>query len=370
MIKESSGAGLPTGHLYDLQQRLVLESFSEEGVPQDVDDLSRASQSFTFNNQFTSTLQSIAGSVASSKYYEFSPAGGRIISINPNKPSESNGLKTTASLMEDIKKNENMKKGMFEVGSVLGKGGYGTVFLARNLETNELVAIKQFHPTVTDTNINKKAFKELQVWKGLTHPSIVQYRGCFLGETNDLNLVAEYVEGWSLAEHLTRFSAFPEPLVAEIVTKVLGGLEYLHHNGVIHRDIKPGNVLVRQDGEIKICDFGVSLNVDVHTCAKTMVGTPWYIAPEMVEERPYTNSLDIWSVGCTVLELVTGRRPYHELSAVDALIEMVKDRHPSIPDWVSPDCKSFLQACWIWDPKLRPSATSLKKHQFLTKHSK
>lgn len=262
----------------------------------------------------------------------------------------------------------DMSKEIFEIGQLLGKGGYGSVLLAKNLRTDELVAIKTFHNS--GALVDKKALKEQRVWKGLHHPNVVEFKGSFLGDSGSLNLVVEYVDGLSLAEHLSQYSAFPETLVAEIARQVLCGLAYLHAKGVTHRDLKPANILVDNDAAVKICDFGVSSAEHVQTInpgQQHMVGTPWYIAPEMVEYRPYTKSVDIWSLGCTIMELATGRRPYHELSAMQVLFRMVEDRCPPIPSSLSPELTDFLRSCFVWDPEERPSAAQLMRHPFIRK---
>lgn len=265
----------------------------------------------------------------------------------------------------------NMTQEFFEIGQILGKGGYGSVFMAKDLRTGEIVAIKRFHNS--GSVVDKKAIKEQNIWKGLHHPNVVEFRGSFVGDNGSLNLVVEYVDGLSLAEHLSQYTAFPETLVAEIARQVLCGLAYLHENGVTHRDLKPANILVDHSAAVKICDFGVSRSENVQTInpgQQHMVGTPWYIAPEMVEYRPYTTSVDIWSLGCTVLELATGRRPYHELSAMQVLFRMVEDRRPPIPAHLSAEAKDFLHSCWIWHPHERPSANQLLQHPFILKARK
>lgn len=265
----------------------------------------------------------------------------------------------------------NMTQEFFEIGQVLGKGGYGSVFMAKDLRTGDLVAIKRFHNS--GSLVDKKAIKEQKIWKGLHHPNVVEFKGSFVGDNGSLNLVVEYVEGLSLAEHLSQYTAFPETLVAEIARQVLCGLQYLHDNGVTHRDLKPANILVDNSAAVKICDFGVSRSENVQTInpgQQHMVGTPWYIAPEMIEYRPYTTGVDIWSLGCTVLELATGRRPYHELSAMQVLFRMVEDQCPPIPGHISDEAKDFLKSCWVWDPKQRPSAKDLLRHPFILKARK
>ncbi|OSX68556.1 hypothetical protein BU14_2585s0001, partial [Porphyra umbilicalis] len=260
----------------------------------------------------------------------------------------------------------------FELGQVLGRGGYGTVVLARNVRTKELVAIKRIHADGAGggalADLNERAVKEQRVWAGLRHPNVVRYLGCFTDEAGALSLVVEYVNGWSLAEHVAQYGFFPEPLVAEITRQLVDGLAYLHSRGVIHRDVKPANVLVTRSGVVKICDFGVSARGSVPGISgRTVCGTPHYIAPEVIEQRPYTESVDVWSLGCTVMELATGRRPWHELTAMSALVALSKSRTPPLPPGLSPACRNFLGTCWVRDPARRPSAAQLRRHPFLSR---
>ncbi|CDF39821.1 Serine/threonine protein kinase [Chondrus crispus] len=263
---------------------------------------------------------------------------------------------------------------VYEMGVPLGRGGFATVYLAKNMRNGELVAVKRFHPLNSATPdaakkaelAARRAIKEQRIWDGLYHKNIVSYRGCFFGENGELNLVAEYIPGWSLADHISQISQFPEHMVACITQQIVDGLDYLHKCGVTHRDVKPANILVNPDGVIKITDFGVSSAVDVPTMTgNALVGTPWYIAPEMIEGRPYDKSVDIWSLGCTVLELATGRRPYHNMRPHVALFKMTQARMPPIPKKLSPVLRDFLKTCWVWDPTERPTPAHLRRHPFL-----
>ncbi|PXF43139.1 Cytokinesis protein sepH [Gracilariopsis chorda] len=288
----------------------------------------------------------------------------------PAKGSSTGAKLVSASRSDD----EDSDDDVYEMGVALGRGGFATVFLAKNLRTGDLVAVKRFHPINSSTAAAKKkaelmarrAMKEQRIWDGLSHKNVVSYRGCFFGETGELNLVAEYIPGWSLADHLSQVGKFPEHMVACITQQIVDGLDYLHKCGVTHRDVKPANILVNPNGVIKITDFGVSSAVDVPTMTgNTLVGTPWYIAPEMIEGRPYGKSVDIWSLGCTVLELSSGRRPYHNLRAHVAMFRMTRDRMPPIPKNLSPKLRDFLKTCWVWDPAQRPSPANLRRHPFL-----
>lgn len=284
-----------------------------------------------------------------------------------NRGEHVSGVRTSESYSEN-------GEDVFEIGVPLGRGGFATVYLAKNVRSGELVAVKRFHPlNLTTPDARKKAelaarraIKEQRIWDGLHHKNVVSYRGCFFGENGELNLVAEYIPGWSLADHLSQISRFPEHMVACITLQIVDGLDYLHKCGVTHRDVKPANILVNPDGVIKITDFGVSTAVDVPTMTgNTVVGTPWYIAPEMIEGRPYGKSVDIWSLGCTVLELATGRRPYHSLRPHVAMYRMTQDRMPPIPKKLSQPLRDFLKTCWVWNPPERPTPAHLRRHPFL-----
>lgn len=295
-------------------------------------------------------------------------------SPGPSEPKKEAIEPVTCDTFESADTFDEIAEDQYEIGVPLGRGGFATVYLAKNLRTNELVAVKRFHPPLsTAPDAEKKAkqaarraVKEQRIWDGLSHKNVVSYRACFFGESGELNLVAEYIPGWSLADHLSQITKFPEHMVARIARQIVDGLDYLHKCGVTHRDVKPANILVHPSGLIKITDFGVSSAVDVPTMTgNALVGTPWYIAPEMLESRPYGKSVDIWSLGCTVLELATGRRPYHNLRAHAAMFRMTQDRHPPIPRTLSPKLRDFLKTCWVWKPEERPTPANLRRHPFL-----
>jgi serine/threonine protein kinase len=125
------------------------------------------------------------------------------------------------------------------------------------------------------------------------------------------------------------------------MTQVLQGLHYLHDQGVIHRDIKGANILTTKDGTVKLADFGVSTSTLAGPDKEAqVVGTPYWMAPEIIQLSGATSSSDIWSVGCTVIELLQGKPPYHNLAAMPALFAIVNDDHPPLPEGVSPVCSS------------------------------
>ncbi|KAH6636802.1 hypothetical protein F5144DRAFT_488395 [Chaetomium tenue] len=151
------------------------------------------------------------------------------------------------------------------------------------------------------------------------------------------------------------------------MTQVLQGLQYLHDQGVIHRDIKGANILTTKDGTVKLADFGVSTSTLAGPDKEAqVVGTPYWMAPEIIQLSGATSASDIWSVGCTVIELLQGKPPYHNLAAMPALFAIVNDDHPPLPEGVSPAARDFLMQCFQKDPNLRVSARKLQRHPWIT----
>jgi serine/threonine protein kinase len=177
-------------------------------------------------------------------------------------------------------------------------------------------------------------------------------------------ILVRFCENGSLHNISKRFGKFPESLVAVYISQVLEGLMYLHDQGVIHRDIKGANILTNKDGTVKLADFGVASNTtSVNDGA--VVGSPYWMAPEVIEQSGATTASDIWSVGCVVIELLEGHPPYHTLDPMPALFRIVQDDCPPIPEGASPIVKDFLYHCFQKDVNLRISAKKLLRHPWM-----
>lgn len=148
--------------------------------------------------------------------------------------------------------------------------------------------------------------------------------------------LVRYCENGSLHSICKNFGKFPENLVALYMSQVLNGLLYLHDQGVIHRDIKGANILTTKEGLVKLADFGVATRKDTGLHESSVVGTPYWMAPEVIELSGATTASDIWSLGCTVIELLDGKPPYHKLQPMPALFRIVNDDHPPLPEGASP----------------------------------
>ena len=223
----------------------------------------------------------------------------------------------------------------YQLGDCLGKGAFGSVFRALNMSTGETVAVKQVKLTDLPKSELRVITLEIDLLKNLDHPNIVKYRG-FVKSADTLDIILEYCENGSLHSISKNFGKFPENLVGMYMSQVLHGLLYLHDQGVIHRDIKGANILTTKQGLVKLADFGVATKTTTIHGESSVVGTPYWMAPEVIELSGATTASDIWSLGCTVIELLDGRPPYHKLQPMHALFRIVNDDHPPLPDGASP----------------------------------
>ncbi|KAL1556452.1 MAP3K epsilon protein kinase 1 [Salvia divinorum] len=255
----------------------------------------------------------------------------------------------------------------YMLGDEIGKGAYGRVYKGLDLENGDFVAIKQVSlENIAQEDLNI-IMQEIDLLKNLNHKNIVKYLGS-LKTKSHLHIILEYVENGSLANIIkpNKFGPFPESLVAVYIAQVLEGLVYLHEQGVIHRDIKGANILTTKEGLVKLADFGVATKLteaDVNT--HSVVGTPYWMAPEVIEMSGVCAASDIWSVGCTVIELLTCVPPYFDLQPMPALFRIVQDENPPIPDSLSPAITDFLRQCFKKDAGQRPDAKTLLSHPWI-----
>lgn len=208
-----------------------------------------------------------------------------------------------------------------------------------------------------------KILNEGEVLGKLRHPNIVHFLE-LIQERKQIFFVMEYVSGGSLYHTMKRFGVFPEQLATIYVAQTLQALSYLHQQGILHRDIKGANLLLDANGKIKVADFGACTYAQLDK-RLTVIGTPFWMAPEIIEMSGGGTASDIWSLGCTVVELLTGQPPYYTLGSMQALFRMVDDAHPPLPPGASAACQDFLLSCFVKDWQKRPTAAQLLQHEWL-----
>ncbi|KAH9088111.1 hypothetical protein LEN26_019650 [Aphanomyces euteiches] len=252
----------------------------------------------------------------------------------------------------------------YQLGLEIGKGGFGTVFSALDLRNGKSVAIKQV--SLIDMAKEELAAieSEINLLKKLHHENIVKYYNT-IKEDDFLYIVLEYMENGSLAQFMKKFGTLSETLVAMYITQVLRGLAYLHAQGVLHRDVKGANILTTKDGLVKIADFGVAIKLNEAQKSNSVVGSPYWMAPEVIEMAGWSSASDIWSVGCTIIELLTQKPPYFDLAPMAALFRIVQDDHPPLPETISPALHDFIMKCFMKEPRLRLSAEELLQHPWI-----
>jgi len=265
-------------------------------------------------------------------------------------------------------------------GDLIGEGSFGSVYLALHAITGELMAVKQVElPNVakgTEGDRKKNSMiaalkQEIELLQGLRHPHIVQYLGTSSDEEH-LNIFLEYVAGGSIAGMLKQYNTFQEPLVRNFTRQILEGLSYLHQRNIIHRDIKGANILVDNRGAVKISDFGVSKKTNFNGMNATpgtrtsLQGSVFWMAPEVVRQSGQSIKSDIWSVGCLIVEMFTGSRPFPSMTTLQTLFAVGSNNEkPSIPEVASEDAKKFMNKTFEVDHEKRPGADELLQEKFL-----
>ncbi|NXQ21906.1 STK36 kinase, partial [Peucedramus taeniatus] len=251
----------------------------------------------------------------------------------------------------------------YHVLEMIGEGSFGRVYKGRRKHSAQVVALK-FIPKVGRSEKELKNLqREIEIVRDLHHPNIIQMLDSF--ETaKEVVVVTDYAEG-ELFQILEDDGSLPENQVQTIAAQLISALYYLHSHRILHRDMKPQNILLGKDGVVKLCDFGFARAMSIHTMVLTSIkGTPLYMSPELVEERPYDHTADLWSVGCILYELFVGTPPFYTNSIFQLVSLIIKDP-VKWPMTMSPVFKSFLQGLLMKDPQERLSWPELLSHPFI-----
>lgn len=255
----------------------------------------------------------------------------------------------------------------------IGSGAFGTVFLCQDLDSGKEMAMK----CVETGSVNPSSIKEVEIlhkeinlYKSLNHERIVHYYGS-MQDNKSLMIFMEYMEGGSLHDRISKFGALCENDVSKYCRQISEGLLYLHSKNIIHRDVKGANILLDKTGNCKLADFGASRQIQTirsKTVCKSVHGTPYWMSPEVINGDGYGRKADIWSLGCTAIEMLTTKPPWFQYEPMAALFKIAtQPTKVQLPNNISSTCQRFVDSCLQRDCSNRPSAADLLRDQFLIK---
>uniref|UniRef100_A0A2K5ER37 Mitogen-activated protein kinase kinase kinase 19 n=1 Tax=Aotus nancymaae TaxID=37293 RepID=A0A2K5ER37_AOTNA len=337
----------------------ISKSVTREDAPHFLKEQQRKSEEFS-----TSDMKYSGRSIERhSNGFRIHDTEEKFLNSNENKTFSENSFKSEEPIL-------------WTKGEILGKGAYGTVYCGLTSQ-GQLIAVKQVALDTSDKLATEREYRKLQeeldLLKALKHVNIVAYLGTCLQE-NTVSIFMEFVPGGSISSIINRFGPLPEMVFCKYTKQILQGVAYLHENCVVHRDIKGNNVMLMPTGIIKLIDFGCAkrlawagLNGTHSDMLKSMHGTPYWMAPEVINESGYGRKSDIWSIGCTVFEMATGKPPLASMDRMAAMFYIGAHRGlmPSLPDHFSENAADFVRMCLTRDQHERPSALQLLKHSFL-----
>ena len=251
----------------------------------------------------------------------------------------------------------------YHVLELIGEGSFGRVYKGRKKFTGHVVALKFIPKAGKAQKDLKNLRREIEIMSGLKHANIIELLDHF--ETDDeVVVVTEFAEG-ELFQILEDDGKLLEEQIQSIACQLLSALYYIHTHRILHRDMKPQNILLGKGGVVKLCDFGFARAMSMNTLVLTSIkGTPLYMSPELVEERPYDHTADLWSLGCILYELYTGQPPFYTNSIFQLVSLIIKD-DIKWPKSMSDNFRSFLKGLLTKDPKKRLNWPFLLKHPFV-----
>jgi len=270
--------------------------------------------------------------------------------------------------MDEVNNDKGDPEKLYKILQKVGQGNYGSVYKIQDIKTGQILAAKICK---IESNNSESFNREINMLRQCDSPYILKYYGSYI-KNNKIWIVLEFCEGGSLLDIMRITNIFyTEKEIASLLKMVLKGLQFLHTQKKIHRDIKAGNILLTDEGIVKLGDFGVSAQLTNSISKKiSKIGTPYWMSPEVISQKSYDSKCDIWSLGITCIELAEGEPPYSEVRTFLVMKKILNNppKGLSKPELWSKDFNDFVQQCLIVNPEHRPSAAQLLNHNFIKKN--
>ena len=351
-------------------------------------------------NKSNNNVVSISDNIEESIHSHFSNYGKQLMS-DSNKPNSSKTFNNKSKNSQNLNEKENNENNGFiidtnnnislaldnivgkiikgrlfswVVGDIIYESGNSTIYKAFNINDGNIFVVKKYN--CENGTKCENYFNEVKIYEHLNHPNIIKY--IFSEQiSNYYFLYLEYIPGGSIKSMIDQFGGFNEILIRKYTKQILSGLKYLHDKKIIHRDIKCANILIGNNGFIKLTDFGCSKKISMKLAKKdsssngeyctSLKGTIPWCAPEVICHKKYGKKADIWSLGCTLIEM-TGNQPWGNIENIFQVMNKIGKSNliPDIPDYLSNNFKNFLRLCFKRDPKQRANLKTLMKHNFIT----
>ena len=252
----------------------------------------------------------------------------------------------------------------FKLGKILGKGSFGQVLLVTRKADDKIYAMKQVKIQQLSEKAKQNTLNEIRILASFSHKNIIGYKDAFFDEnTKTLNIVMEYADDGDILtkikNNLRKNLLYTECVIWFFLVQLLEGLNYLHENKIIHRDLKSANIFLTKEGTIKIGDLNVSKVTKKNEMATTQTGTPYYVAPEIWRNKPYEYKCDIWSLGCIIYELCKLKPPFRGTNIKELRDNIKRGIYEPIQNIYSNDLKNIISLMLRQNPKERPSAKEL-----------
>uniref|UniRef100_A0A671NV29 non-specific serine/threonine protein kinase n=1 Tax=Sinocyclocheilus anshuiensis TaxID=1608454 RepID=A0A671NV29_9TELE len=251
----------------------------------------------------------------------------------------------------------------------IGEGSFGKAILVKSRTDSRQYVIKEIGISRMSNRERQESRREVAVLANMSHPNIVQYKESF-EESGCLYIVMDYCEGGDLFKKINnqRGTLFSEEQILDWFVQICLALKHVHDRKILHRDIKSQNIFLTKDGTIQLGDFGIArvLNSTVEL-ARTCIGTPYYLSPEICENKPYNNKSDIWALGCVLYEMCTLKHAFEAGNMKNLVLKIIRGSYPPVTVHYSQDLRSLLDQLFKRNPRERPSVSAILDKPFLAR---